>query len=58
VHGAAGVAAPIFDALGQVAGAVALSVPDQRFSPALESELGPAVQAAAAEVTQRIGGKR
>ncbi|HSZ38735.1 MAG TPA: IclR family transcriptional regulator [Trebonia sp.] len=58
VHGAAGVAAPIFDAVGQVAGAVALSIPDQRFSTALESELGPVVQAAAAEVTQRIGGER
>jgi DNA-binding IclR family transcriptional regulator len=57
VHGAAGIASPLFDALGKVAGAVALSIPDQRFSPAHESELGPAVQAAAAEVTQRIGGK-
>lgn len=58
VHGAAGVASPVFDAQGQVIGTVALSIPDQRFSTALESELGPVVQAAAAEVTQRIGGKR
>ncbi|HEX6703276.1 MAG TPA: IclR family transcriptional regulator [Albitalea sp.] len=51
--GVAGVSAPVFDATGDLAGALTLSLPAQRFKPAFE----PQVRQAAKRLTESLGGR-
>jgi IclR family acetate operon transcriptional repressor len=52
--GAAAVAAPIFDSVGDVFGDVSVTVPEQRFEAAREAPLARRVRAAAARVTDEL----
>ncbi len=56
IEGAVGIAAPIWGANGRVVGDVAITLPDQRFSPAQETELAAAVIRAADRITHQLGG--
>jgi IclR family acetate operon transcriptional repressor len=51
------VAAPIFNEFGEPVGGVSISGPTVRVTPERIETIGPLVSAAAAEVTQMIGGK-
>lgn len=51
------VAAPIFNEFGEPVGGVSISGPTVRVTPERVETIGPLVRAAAAEVTQMIGGK-
>lgn len=54
--GAVGIAAPVWNEARTVAGNIMVTVPEQRFDPALEPDLSAAVMRAAAEMTRLIGG--
>jgi IclR family acetate operon transcriptional repressor len=54
---AAGIAAPIFDLLGEVTASVAIAYPAHRSSPSLISGLQPLVIVAAARVTAALSGR-
>jgi DNA-binding IclR family transcriptional regulator len=56
VAGAAAVAAPVFGVGGQVVGDVVLTIPDQRFDPALTESLARAVLNCTRSITAEIGG--
>ena len=55
--GAAGVAAGIYGARDEIVGVVGVSVPQFRLTPALRAQLIPAVLAAAARISRKLGGK-
>ncbi len=55
--GGAGVAAGIFDARNELVGALGISVPQYRFTPALRKKLAPAVKAAADRISRVLGGR-
>lgn len=55
VDGGAAVAAPFFDHTGQCQGSVVFTAPLTRFDPAGADAVGPAVAAAAAELSERLG---
>lgn len=55
--GAVGIAAPVWNADGAVLGNIMVTIPEQRFDPALEPQLADAVLAAAREMTQVVGGR-
>jgi DNA-binding IclR family transcriptional regulator len=52
--GAAGIAAPIFDAEGYVVGDVLITVPEHRFGPTSAAPLAEAVMACAREITEEL----
>jgi IclR family transcriptional regulator, acetate operon repressor len=52
--GVGAVAAPVVDALGRPVGALAISVPQQRFGPGRAGELGPLAVAAAERVSAAL----
>jgi DNA-binding IclR family transcriptional regulator len=52
--GVGAVAAAVVGALGRPVGALAISVPQQRFGPGRESELGPVAVAAAERVSAAL----
>jgi DNA-binding IclR family transcriptional regulator len=52
--GAAGIAAPIFDPEGYVAGDVLITVPEHRFGPESEARLADAVMACAREISEEL----
>jgi IclR family acetate operon transcriptional repressor len=54
-EGAIGVAAPVRDARGRVAGDMIATWPDNRTDPAKESAAGATVRSAAAELSRRLG---
>ena len=54
-EGAVGVAAPIRDAHGRIAGDLIAAWPDNRTSPAKEADTGSVIRAAADDVSRRIG---
>jgi DNA-binding IclR family transcriptional regulator len=54
-EGAVGVSAPIRDARGRVVGDLIATWPDNRTSDAKERATGAIVQAAAAELSRRLG---
>lgn len=56
--GAVGVAAPIFDARGRVFGDIFITIPESRFDPEREQELGRLVRQAADSTTAAMGGSR
>lgn len=56
-EGAAGIAAPIFDATGAIAGGLGIAGPLVRFTPQTLPRLIPVVCAHADEVTQALGGR-
>lgn len=56
-EGAAGIAAPIFDRLGEIAGGLGIAGPMARFSPQALPRLIPLVQGHANEVTRLLGGR-
>ncbi|OBJ12644.1 IclR family transcriptional regulator [Mycobacterium sp. 1482292.6] len=56
-EGATGVAAPVFDARGQVLGALMISGPSFRFSPELAERWADNVVGAADQVTRTLGGR-
>jgi IclR family acetate operon transcriptional repressor len=56
--GARCVAAPIFDHAGSVIAAISLSSPESRLDDRRAAEVATAIQAAAQEITRRIGGSR
>jgi DNA-binding IclR family transcriptional regulator len=56
IDGAVGIAAPIFQGGSHVVGDVAITLPEQRWSPEREPELVRAVVAAASEVSYRLAG--
>ena len=58
VRGGAGVAAPYYDATGQVAGAIALSCPADRLEDLRVHEVGEAVADACARVVPQAGLRR
>jgi DNA-binding IclR family transcriptional regulator len=51
----AGVASPFFDASGTCAGAITLSAPIDRLTPAAVRTIGPAVRDAALQLSHRVG---
>jgi len=55
IPGAVAVAAPIWGSAGDLLGDIAIIFPDSRFEPSREKALAAHVQAAAAEVTHRLG---
>jgi DNA-binding IclR family transcriptional regulator len=54
--GAVGIAAPVWNAEGAVLGNIMVTIPEQRFDPALEPQLSEAVLAAAQAMTRIVGG--
>jgi DNA-binding IclR family transcriptional regulator len=56
IAGAVGLAAPVRLGEGRVAGALALTIPQQRFDPSDEPELARLVVNFAQRVTERVGG--
>jgi IclR family transcriptional regulator, acetate operon repressor len=52
------VGAPVFNEHGEVIGAISVSGPTVRMSDERLGELGPMVKRAAAEITERVGGRR
>src|SRR5215213_5018030 len=56
--GARCLAAPIFDHGGAVIAAVSVSSPESRLDDGRAAEVADAVQAAAQEITRRLGGSR
>lgn len=56
--GARCVAAPIFDHAGAVIAAISVSSPESRLDDRRAAEVADAVQAAAQEITRRVGGSR
>jgi IclR family acetate operon transcriptional repressor len=56
--GARCVAAPIFDHAGSVIAAISVSSPESRLDDRRAAEVAEAIQAAAQEITRRVGGSR
>jgi DNA-binding IclR family transcriptional regulator len=57
-NGAVAIAAPIFSSSNQVLGDVVITIPEQRFDPSTEGELGAYVMACADRITTRLGGTK
>lgn len=55
--GAVGIAAPVWNAEGTVLGNIMVTIPEQRYDPALEPRLAAAVLAAAQAMTRVVGGR-
>ncbi|MEV4129103.1 IclR family transcriptional regulator C-terminal domain-containing protein [Nocardia sp. NPDC049707] len=55
--GAIAIAAPVFDGCGVVVGDIGISIPTSRFEPSAESDLATLVRRAAADLTERVGGR-
>jgi DNA-binding IclR family transcriptional regulator len=54
MSGAVGIAAPVFDAAGEVFGDVCITVPEQRFDESTVDSLGAAVRATSQAVSQEL----
>ncbi len=55
IPGVVGIAAPVFDARGQVFGGLNVTIPDSRFQPGMEAHLGPLVSRYAKCLSDMLG---